>query len=265
MHEPIVAGQFYESDPESLRSELRTCLEGAKQGKARGAISPHAGYVFSGRGTAKSICGLGAADTYVIFGVNHSGHGSGISIEDWKTPLGRIETDKRLARAIADETDLVIDESVHAFEHSIEVQLPFIRYLYPGAKIVAVTVSTDIDVTKVAQQIGPAVRDAKLIASSDFTHYGPDYGYMPFRTNIRENMRQLDMGAIEQIKNLDAHGFLEYVHRTGTTICGMHPIAVLLGIMQDTEVEMLDYYTSGDVMGDYSNSVGYASVLFHDK
>jgi AmmeMemoRadiSam system protein A len=108
--------------------------------------------------------------------------------------------------------------------------------------------------------------DTLIVASSDFTHYGPQYQYVPFKENIPEGLKKLDMGAFEYIAKLDARGFLGYTDSTGATICGRVPIAVLLETLgRDAKAEIVRYTTSGEIMGDYSNSVSYLAAAFRGK
>ena len=104
------------------------------------------------------------------------------------------------------------------------------------------------------------------IISSDFTHYGPNYGYLPFSLDIPKRLNDLDKGAIEKIVELDTEGFADYVNSTGITICGYMPILVFMSILKQEKYEkkgdLLMHYTSGDILGDYKNSVSYASILF---
>ena len=130
------------------------------------------------------------------------------------------------------------------------------------AKIVAVMVSSDIDLLRTAAQAAEVIGDTKVIASSDFTHYGPNYGYQPFRANVKENMYSLDRKAIELITKFDTEGFLDYARNS--TICGKLPIAFMMELIKGKvkKAELLKYYTSGDIADDYTNAVGYASIAF---
>ena len=101
-----------------------------------------------------------------------------------------------------------------------------------------------------------------FIISSDFTHYGSQFRYVPFSSDIPERMYNLDEGAIKLIKNLDSEGLLKYTYETDATICGRLPIALLLKTLEKTQGKLLQYYTSGDLTGSYKNSVGYACILF---
>jgi hypothetical protein len=105
--------------------------------------------------------------------------------------------------------------------------------------------------------------DTLVIASSDFVHYGRGHMYVPFTENIPEQIKELDMGAYQHIVNLDAKGFLEYKRKTGATICGSVPIAILLSMMSETsKAHLVKYATSGELTGDFSNSVSYMAVAF---
>ena len=264
--EEIVAGQFYPSDKKELKEQIKKSFLGLVSEKSKknyiGVISPHAGYMFSGRSAAIAYNSIPKADTFIILGLSHSGYSSCISLEDWKTPLGIIKNDTTLGSAIG----LPIDEKAHASEHSIEVQLPFLQYLFKDFKIVPIIVSSDYN--EVASKVFDAVEKLKrkviVIASSDFTHYGFNYGYIPFREDIAEKMKELDKGSIEFVLGLDSGGFLSYIKKTGATICGKYPIAALIEVckkMGANSGKLLSYYTSGDVFGDYTNAVGYASII----
>ncbi|MBW2965770.1 AmmeMemoRadiSam system protein B, partial [Candidatus Woesearchaeota archaeon] len=116
-------------------------------------------------------------------------------------------------------------------------------------------------IIEISKELG---RRICLICSSDFTHFGINYAFMPFSDNIKENLEKLDKGAIEFIKKLDAWSFMNYIDETGATICGRDAIATMISACKELKVEkvrLLKYYTSGDIVGDYSNAVGYASIV----
>jgi hypothetical protein len=105
-----------------------------------------------------------------------------------------------------------------------------------------------------------------VIASSDFTHYGPNYGYVPFVSNVKENLRKLDKGAADTILKFDAEGFKKYVEKTEATICGFKPIICLIEYLKlagAKDAKLLSYTTSGDATDDYTNSVGYAAIAVY--
>jgi AmmeMemoRadiSam system protein B len=264
IRKPAVAGTFYEDDLKRLNAQIEECFHGVREANenVKAVISPHAGYTFSGKAAAHSFSKLPIADTYVIVGLSHQGFPNCVSKADFQTPFGVLENDQYFTQELKFETN----EAAHNAEHSIEVQLPFLQHIHPEAKIVPILVS---DHKGVAEEIIRVCKEIKrkiiLIASSDFTHYGSNYDYIPFKDFVKKNMYKLDKEAIDFILKLDKQGFRSYIEKTGATICGKEPISVLLDYAKLTGIKkarLLDYYTSGDVLGDYSNAVGYASIVF---
>jgi len=277
MRQSIVDGQFYEADSKKLTEQIKSCFKSSglpsskRSKKMFGCICPHAGYAFSGSCAAYSYKEIGESfipDLYILLGLSHNGFDSCISVEDWETPLGIVKVDSNFGKEISKITKIPIDEIPHQNEHSIEVQLPFLQFINKGFdfKILPIIISPDIDVKDFALKLKKTISGKKVIfiTSSDFTHYGPNYGFVPFSSDIKENMYKLDSSAIDFIKNLDSKGFLEYVGSKELTICGYYPIYALIEIAKAfgyKKAELLKYYTSGDIVKDYSNSVGYASIL----
>ena len=283
MRESSFAGSFYEAAPKHLEAQIRECflskfgpgkLPGKQTGKEiKAVICPHAGYMYSGACAAHAYKALAEAkipDLYILIGPNHQSGQSSVSSETIQTPLGIIRADQNFARDLAAKKNLKLDDGVHAREHSVEVQLPFLQFVLKEkmdkVKIVPIIISHDADLHQVAIDIKETLLDqdkkAVFIVSSDFTHYGYGYGYVPFSENIKENLEKLDMGAVELIKKQDYNGFLNYVEETKATICGALPIALLLRTIKAKNVTLLKYYTSGEVVGDTKNSVSYVSMLF---
>lgn len=282
----VVSGMFYEGDFNQLNKHLEECFT-SKYGPGSlpvkrstkeilGIISPHAGYVYSGMCAAwgyKEIAEARMADVYILIGPNHTGMGkNSISLQDWNTPLGLVKTHTVFAQELIEKSGISSDESAHVHEHSLEVQLPFLQYACKDRleklKIVAISLRTADNLEKLAEAIDSIAkqRDMRicLIASSDFTHFGPNYGHVPFRYDVKESIYDLDHGAIDKIKKLDEHAFLDYVRKNEMTICGYLPIALLILVLKDKteKVRLLQYYTSGDLTKDYTNSVSYASLVF---
>jgi AmmeMemoRadiSam system protein B len=283
---PIVAGMFYEDYEESLKKEIEECFLNNKFGpgslpsegrnkKIIGIIAPHAGYKFSGMGQAwcyKEIAESELADTYIILGTNHTGIGtSSTLLDDFETPLGIVKTDIEFAQKLIDSGFIIQNKEVHDKEHSIEVQLPFLQFINKDQdfKVVPIAVSSNSNyelfgkkIIEIAKELG---RKICLICSSDFTHFGINYAYMPFRENVKENLEKLDKGAIKFIEKLDAWSFINYIDETSATICGRDAIATMISACNTIggvrKVRLLRYYTSGDVVGDYANAVGYASIV----
>ena len=282
VRKPIVAGTFYESEKEALQEQIKECflsefgpgnLPGERKNKhLLGVVAPHAGYMCSGPCAAyayKEMAESEWPEVFILLGLSHSGYGSCISLEDWETPLGIAENDKDFSKALMKNTGLKQNEMAHSQEHSIEVQVPFLQFINKDDfKIVPIIASPDFSYGELGKNIAKTVKEsgkeACIIASSDFTHYGINYGYFPFKDNVRENLYELDNGALKHIKNLDAQRFLSYTEETGATICGKFPVAVMMGACKalgGKHTKLLKYCTSGEITNDYSSVVGYGSII----
>jgi len=280
----FVAGQFYEARSDKLESQIKDCFTSEngpgelpitkRRSLVSAIIAPHAGYTFSGPCAAwayKELAEAPFADAYIVLGTNHSGLGpSCTSLENYETPFGIVRTEQTFAKMLMEKCGLVEDASAHAVEHSIEVQLPFLQFVnmefLNELKIVPILVSGDSDFKKLGLDIKEAALDygkkVFIIASSDFTHYGRNYHYVPFSSEVQKQLYELDSKAIDFIKGFDADGLLRYLRETGATVCGSAPIATLLASLRAKKAKLLQYYTSGDIVGDYKNAVGYAAMSF---
>jgi len=276
---PTVASQFYEGDAEALRAQISSCFLHTLGPKKLpevnfhthprnivGLICPHAGYLYSGPVAASSFYELaidGKPDAVVLLGPNHTGYGSALALMRegiWRTPLGDVEVDSGLADTILHETSLVdVDELAHRYEHSIEVQLPFLQFLYGNAfKIVPVCFQLqDYDS---AVEVGRALVEALdatntvVIASSDMTHYEP-----------AKVASVKDYAALKAVTDMDAKRFYQTIEAQNITACGYAPITSLITYAQGVnakEAKLLSYHNSGDITGDHSSVVGYAAVKF---
>ncbi len=287
MREARFAGKFYSKGEVALKEQIKNCFEGEmgpgatpiisesqKKNKLPLAIiSPHAGYDFSGACAAwgyKAIGDAPLADVYVILAPNHHGLESGITQEPFMTPFGIVRVDQDFARRLLEKGTIKEDSAIHENEHSIEVQLPFLQFSHferlEKIKILPVIVGQDLDLRSFATDIKEVMLDTDkkvvFIVSSDFTHYGRAYHYIPFSQNIQENIAKLDKGAIGLIEKLDAEGLHSYADEHLMTICGLLPIELLLRLIKPKKMLLEQYYTSAVINGDEKNSVSYASIVF---
>ncbi|KKK57495.1 hypothetical protein LCGC14_3053900, partial [marine sediment metagenome] len=141
--QPVVAGRFYEEDPDRLRQQVEEySVPSAKRSKAIGAMVPHAGLIYSGSVAGMVYSELEAPGAFVLIGPNHTGIGARLAIMErgsWEIPTGSMEIDTALADEIMRHgCDLELDAEAHRMEHSLEVQLPFIAHHFPDAKIVPI-------------------------------------------------------------------------------------------------------------------------------
>jgi len=285
---PIVAGQFYSKDFEKLEEEIKESFLSKfgpgdlpikkRDKKIFGIISPHAGYKFSGPCQAwsyKEIAESKMPESYIILGPNHTGLGSNFSTyvqANWETPFGIVKVDNFFGRSLLKKCNFLQDEVMaHLHEHSIEVQLPFLQYVNKDnlrdLKFLPIAISHfSIEKCKeLAEAIVESNKNVCIIASSDFTHYGDDYNYVPFTYGKKENLYRLDNEAIGFIKNLDSEGFSKFIEKKKATICGVGPIIVAIEackLLGSKKARLLHYYTSGDITEDYSSAVGYGGLVF---
>ncbi|MGD9110663.1 MAG: AmmeMemoRadiSam system protein B [Phycisphaerales bacterium] len=265
---------WYPKEPDALRAQIKGFFEKAQAETLEGVIAliqPHAGYFYSAQTAA---CGLKSTNRkyarVVIIGPSHRvAMGEILSVPrvtHYETPLGKIEVDTEFVEKLLKHSVFQNIPRVHESEHSVQIQLPLLQYRLGDFKLVPIVAgSCSLGTVKKAASILQGMVDEQtlVIASSDFVHYGPNYGYVPFTSDIPERIKELDMGAFERIITLDAEGFLEYRQRTGATICGSVPIAVLLSMLgEDTMAKLLSYNTSGAITGSFTNSVSYLSVAF---
>jgi AmmeMemoRadiSam system protein A/AmmeMemoRadiSam system protein B len=189
----------------------------------------------------------------------------------YETPLGQVPLDVELIDELLEYSIFCHVPQAHEYsrggqEHCVQIELPLLQHRQKNFKFVPIIAGqcSPETVEKAAEILKTLVdQDTLVVASSDFVHYGPNYRYVPFKDDIQENIKKLDMDAYEHIAQLDSRGFLEYRRKTGATICGSVPIAILLSMLsQSTEVHLIQYATSGEMTGDFTNSVSYLSVAF---
>ncbi|MBW2994818.1 AmmeMemoRadiSam system protein B [Candidatus Woesearchaeota archaeon] len=269
---PVVAGQFYEQDFSALSKQIEDCFKKPIKKRTKhlnAIIAPHAGYPFSGPTAAYAYKEIGESifpDVFVILGLSHRGDETSVSYADWETPLGVLKNDTAFSKALK----IPNNEKAHSFEHSIEVQLPFLQYANKDKlkeiRICPIIVNDNGIAEKIKKTALEQQKKIIVIASSDFTHYGPNFDYMPFVSNVKDNMHKLDNQAIQHILKLDIKAFQDYLDKTQATICGAKPIIALMEYMKLIGMKsskLLHYTTSGDILNDFTNSVGYASIAFY--
>jgi len=268
IRQPAVAGQFYPDSPDELRATIAGLVsrEAVKE-EVIGLVSPHAGYVYSGAVAGAVISRIMFKDTFVIMGPNHTGMGRPFSIMTqgkWQTPLGEVAIDSELARQILAESHyLEEDSAAHEYEHSIEVQLPFLQYFRPDVKLVPIVLShaTSDAYKEIGRGLARAIRELNrevvIIASSDMTHFEP-----------QESAEKKDKQAISAILDLDEDELLKRVGRLNISMCGYAPVVSLISAAKELgarTAELIRYQTSGDTSGDYSSVVGYAGIIIMGK
>jgi AmmeMemoRadiSam system protein B/AmmeMemoRadiSam system protein A len=269
-----LAGTWYTADAEALREQIQRLFEKAAVepiDNVNALILPHAGYQYSGSIAAKGLKTAGKKyNRIVVIGPSHR-----VPMEEvlsvsrathYETPLGQATLDVEFIDKLLKYPFFQNVPETDKYEHSVQIEVPLLQYCQAGFKLVPIVAGSCSQQT--IDKAGGILRslidnETLVIASSDFVHYGTNYGYVPFNRDIPEQIRKLDMGAYEYIAKLDGPGFLDYRQKTGATICGYVPIAILLSMLgKPAEAHLVEYATSGQQAGDYTNSVSYLSVAF---
>ena len=273
MREPVFNGSFYPKykgeieefiDSAIAKADIKEDLSDAKC-----YVAPHAGFIYSGYTAAytykamESNSNLKDVDTVVLIGPNHTGIGTPLSVsfEDWRTPLDTAKNDLEFSKELVNYSDNIYhDESAHADEHSLEVQLPFLQRVVGKKKYVFACMG-DQEVEN-SELLSKAIistaqklkRNIIVLASSDFDHY---------EKSTVANKK--DMKLAEYLKDMDYIGFNKEVKALDDSICGFGPITVALLCSKYYDAKngkLLNFSNSGDKTGDYDQVVDYMSWVF---
>ena len=277
VREPAVAGRFYPDAGAELSKKINKYLDKALieglPGKPVAIISPHAGYQYSGTIAAygyKTLKDYGYKRVIVLAPSHYSRYrgASILDVEAYKTPLGLVRLNQGICNNLINNPPFFgTFKNAHKREHSLETQLPFLQtVLGDDFELIPVLISrlNNEEFDFIADKLRPLINeDTLIVVSSDFTHYGYGYDYVPFRKDVEANLRKLDYGAFERILALDFHGFFQYKRATGITACGFMPIALMMKLLpSDVQGKILQYDTSGNILGNFDSSVSYASIVF---
>lgn len=276
-HSPL-AGQWYTADAEALASEITGYLEKAETAPVDHVIAliqPHAGYQYSGGVAAygmKAVAGK-PFKRVIVMGPSHrvpmENVASIAEATHYATPLGETPLDLEFIAALKEHPYFQTIPYADEEEHSVQIHLPLLQRVLGDFLFVPIVVGeVDTDTARAMADVlrGLVDEDTLIIASSDFTHYGPRYGYVPFQDNVPAELEKLDMGAYQHIEKKDLDGFTAYLRQTRATVCGRAPISILLALLPSAaEARVLRYDTSGRLTGDFENSVSYFSIAFTGK
>jgi MEMO1 family protein len=278
IHSSNLAGSWYPADPGELRADIERFLgdERRTDPTLRAILVPHAGYRYSGKTAGAAFARVDRARwrRAVVVAPSHYHAFTGAAVfpgAGFATPLGVVRIDRQATRTLAAHDRFTATARPYAREHSLEIELPFLQVVDPSIELVPVLVGTADDSTELAA-LAPGLAalddgETLFVISSDFTHYGAQFDYLPFSpagaAYVAAELRRLDFGAIDRILPGDADGFERYLQATGITICGRGPITAFLQLCRGRlSGEVAAYSTSLDVTGDYEHSVSYASLVF---
>ena len=262
----VVSGQFYPGNPDTLRKTVRSFIKVPESLlEAKAVIAPHAGYIYSGAVAGEVFSSVRLPSRMLFLCPNHTGIGDALALApagEWETPLGRVHVDAELNERLLEECHFLReDASAHRYEHSIEVQLPFIQELLPEFSFSAICIGT-IDYSAL-ETLGHAMsrvilsrrEPLLLVVSSDMTHYLP-----------AERTAQLDGLAIARVRELDPEGLYKTVMENDISMCGFAPAAAALVACRDLAAvsgKLLRYANSGETSGDYDRVVAYAGMVIN--
>jgi len=263
---PAVAGKFYPSSSEGLKNQIESLID--KQATKSDVIAcmlPHAGYIYSGAVAAQTLSRIKIKNKIILLGPNHTGYGVKYSIMPegrWQTPLGEIAIDCTLAQDILKHSKyLQADNEAHLYEHSLEVELPFLQYFKSDFEIVPIIfLSDDFNALReIGREIAGTIKERNIedstmiVASSDMTHYEP-----------QEQAQKKDKEAIQAILELNEEKLIEKIQRLNISMCGYAPAITMISaarLLGAKTTKLIKYQTSADATGDKTSVVGYAGII----
>lgn len=274
------AGSWYSRSPDALRRDMERVFSGLDSSGGGDAepilalIGPHAGFRFSGQVAAQTYAKVRpeAVRRVFLFGPSHYQGFLGAALppegmSSYSTPLGDLPIDLEAVEKLRGKSLFDGPSSAHNPEHSLEMHSIFIAERFPGVKIVPLVIGQFPNaqlIEKAAEGLRPLLAPGDLIVvSSDFTHFGPNFGYAPFFNKIPEGLEELLDDAVAPLLNADLAGFSKHLDETGDTICGREPIKLLLALLpKGARGEEAARDFSGRMTADYSTSVTYAGIVF---
>lgn len=259
-----VAGQFYHATAAKLDHQVRQYVtDNLPKEHALCVLAPHAGLIYSGAVAGEVYSRITIPDTFLLIGPNHTGLGARMALMsggEWEIPTCAFRIDEELSRKVLSHVPIVSsDTQAHTFEHSLEVQLPFMAYFCSKTKIVPLTVMslTLEECRMLGEGLARSIKETDypvvVVASSDMSHYVSD-----------ETAREKDRMAIDRILALDPEGLFDVVRRERISMCGYIPATAMLfaaKALGAVGARLLRYATSGEVSGDYDHVVGYAGIV----
>ena len=266
VRKPSAAGYFYPSSPQKLREELNLLLSVSKPETRPddifGIVSPHAGYIYSGR-TAAFAYNLIKGREYknvIVISPSHREYFPGISVYEgdaYETPLGVIEVNIKIADELASGSRLIFKGiQGHREEHAVEVQLPFLQMVLENFKIVPVVMGDQgkAYVDELASKLGKVVdKETLIVASSDLSHY-----------HSKQEAFELDSVVEKWISEFDYEGLRQDLEERACEACGGGPIVAMMkaaALSNKSKSVILNRSDSGDVSGDNGEVVGYISAV----
>jgi AmmeMemoRadiSam system protein B len=260
---PAVADRFYPEDPTALIRSIQemTPLKTTPR-KAKAVVLPHAGYIYSGAVAGETLAQVEVPETVIILGPNHHGQGTPVALSTipWQMPMGLVPINTTIANALLNTSPAItVDETAHRFEHSLEVQVPFLQARQKNLSIVPLVIShvpyplCQETGAALARVIAGTDEDILIVASSDMTHY-----------ESRTSASKKDHYALQKLTDMDPALLYRTVLENNISMCGIMPVTIALIAsiaLGATRTELVRYTDSGAVSGDTNQVVGYAGVV----
>lgn len=267
IRQPAAAGRFYPGSPKALEEEVLRCVAtGEEPVRAAAVVCPHAAYPYSGSVAGAVYGRVEVPERVILIGVNHQGVGANAAVMTdgaWSTPLGEVPIDGELARAVLGRSRVLKDDArAHQYEHSLEVQIPFLQHFQPNLSIVPIVLfhSDEAICRDIGEACAGAVREAEgpvlLVASTDLSHEAENY----------ELLKANDRRVIDRILALDPEGLLKEVAEKRVTMCGYGPTATVIVAAKSSgasEAVLVQYSDSYAVSRSTDYVVGYVGIYIH--
>lgn len=243
-----------------------------QKGSVPAVIVPHAGIKYSGAvASAVYQQAHNSVKTIIILTPDHAGKVSGVALplfDAYAIPTGTLSVNTNVVKKLSEQPFFNFNDSAFYREHSLEIQLPFIKKFFKHVNIVPLIVGkiNCAQAKLIATELTPYINKKTLVVvSSDFVHYGKRFNYTPFDDHQQLRIRHLNSHAIELIEHGTCAPFANFVQKTGATICGANPIKILLSLLElnafgNVEPRFIAYDTSSK--SDTDNVVSYVGMLF---
>ncbi|MDJ0623415.1 MAG: AmmeMemoRadiSam system protein B [Desulfocapsaceae bacterium] len=264
---PAVADRFYPGNKDALDKVVNDLLikhHCTQKKKAIAVVSPHAGYIYSGGVCAETLNSIIIPETVMILGPNHHGRGASIALSrtPWQMPSGTVQIDEELAELLLEiDQEIKVNEAAHQFEHSLEVQVPFLQALQENLRIVPLALShlSFNECETLGESLAVAIRrfdkPVLVLASSDMNHF-----------DSREIGSKKDKLVLAELVNLQPQALYSTVAQNNISMCGVIPVTIALQVslhLGASIAELIRYTDSGDVSGDIDQVVGYAGAILY--
>ncbi|MFP4522967.1 MAG: AmmeMemoRadiSam system protein B [Candidatus Woesearchaeota archaeon] len=285
MRLPIATKTHYSSDPQFLQKQIEDLFIGDRGPGAlpvknvtntplQALIVAHASYEVAGPCMAWAYNELAQQHVkeplYVLIGCAQNSTGAGTTLQTFQLPMGEVRPDQEFLKALVAKEHIAINDELHAQESLLEVQIPFIQYVHgeekKHIKIAPLLVTPQTNLKELALDIKETLieqnKQATFIVVNNFTQYGREFKYVPFTEDVPKHILDIDSQLFSSLKNFDHEEFTRVLQKTLVPISSQSAVDMLFSLISPQQVLVEQAYLSGDVTGDYKNTVSFASIVF---